>query len=118
MVSTIASLTASIAMAATMATTTFEPDPEWVNVGEYRITTYCPVCNDGAGHESSSGIPLEYGCAASKDFPIGTTISIEGEQFVITDVCGMDNTIDIFIDDDSGVCHCNRLDYRNVSIKY
>lgn len=116
MISTIASLTASIAMAATMATADFQAEPQWVDVGEYRISEFCNSCNDGGSNESSSGIPLEYGHAASQDFDIGTKVMVDGEEFVITDICGVPGTIDIFTGDDSGECTCDRLDYKTVYV--
>ena len=42
MISTIASLTASIAMAATMATADFQAEPQWQDIGVHRVSTYCP----------------------------------------------------------------------------
>lgn len=88
--------------------------PQYEDLGECRITTYCPSCNDGAGHESSSGVYLKYGHAACNWLPNGTIIDIEGERFEIVDTCGVDDTIDIFIDDNSGECHCNTLAYKEV----
>ena len=91
-----------------------EKTPEWKDLGECRITTYCCACNDGSGHESSSGKYLEYGDCACNWLPIGTEISIEGEIFTVVDICGTD-AIDIFIDTDE--CHCNLLEYKDVRIK-
>lgn len=88
---------------------------EIVDLGECRITCYCPNCNDGEGHESSSGTYLEYGHAACRWLPNGTIIDIEGEEFEIVDTCGTD-AIDIFIDDESG-CRCNLNEYRHVVIR-
>lgn len=92
-------------------------DDEWVDLGEQRITCYCPVCNDGEGHESSSGKELEYGDCACSWLPEGTKVSIEGEIFTNVDKCGTE-AIDIFIDTDDSVCHCNLNEYRKVSVKY
>lgn len=89
---------------------------EWKYLGECRTTSYCPYCNDGSGHESSSGKELEYGDAACNWLPIGTKVSIEGEIFTIVDTCGTD-AIDIFIDHDAGFCGCNLNEYRKVAIK-
>ena len=91
-----------------------EKTPEWKDLGECRITTYCCACNDGSGHESSSGKYLEYGDCACSWLPIGTEISIEGEIFTVVDICGTD-AIDIFID--TNECHCNLNEYKNVRIK-
>lgn len=114
---------AEIVIAATMFMSGVQADmaqaelQEWESIGECRVSTFCPVCNDGAGHESSSGAYLTTGHAACNFLPIGTKVNVEGEEYEIVDICGIDNTIDIFVDDDSGVCHCNRLEYKNVSVK-
>lgn len=86
----------------------------WESIGECRITEYCPSCNDGGGHDSTSGKYLRAGHAACSWLPNGTIISIEGEEFEIVDTCGTD-AIDIFRDSDS--CKCNLNEYRKVSIK-
>lgn len=117
MVSTIASLTASIAMAATMATADFQSEPQWVDVGEYRITTYETHCNDPVGNQSSSGVPLEEGMAAMNGVPFGTEIMIDGQEYVVMDRCGIDNTVDIWKDTDVGYCDCDYLDYKEVYVK-
>ena len=92
-----------------------EKAAEWEYIGKQLITCYCPVCNDGQGHESSSGRELRYGYAACSWLPEGTKISIEGEIFEIVDICGT-GAIDIFIDTDDTVCRCNLKEYRRVSI--
>lgn len=89
------------------------PKTEYVDLGECRITTYCPECNDGEGYESSSGTELEYGHCACNWLPVGTKINIEGEPFVVVDTCGTD-AIDIFIDTDD--CWCNVNEYRKVVV--
>lgn len=83
------------------------------DLGECRITTYCPSCNTGAGHASSSGVWLEYGHAACNWLPVGTVIDIEGERFEIVDTCGTD-AIDLFVDTD--FCQCDLNEYRHVYI--
>ena len=88
---------------------------QWELIGECRITCYCQECNDGSGHESSSGKYLEYGDCACNFLPTGTVVSVEGEEFTVVDTCGIDNTIDIFIDTEE--CNCNLLEYRKVAIK-
>lgn len=88
---------------------------EWEQLGKCRITCYCPSCNDGSGHESASGKYLEYGDCACSWLPVGTIVSIEGEEFEVVDICGTD-AIDIFIDDSDG-CNCNLNEWRYVSVK-
>lgn len=90
---------------------------KYKDIGEYRITTYCQFCNEPAGYQSASGKTLEYGHVATKELPLGSEIAIDGEPFVVTDVCGVDNTIDIFIPSEDGSCHCNILRYDNVMLK-
>ncbi len=102
-------------MISTMTTQAEANINEWELIGDCRITCYCQECNDGSGHESSSGKYLEYGDCACNFLPIGTVISIEGEEFTVVDTCGIDNTIDIFIDTEE--CNCNLLEYRKVAIK-
>lgn len=102
-------------MISTMTTQAEANINEWELIGDCRITCYCCECNDGSGHESSSGKYLEYGDCACNFLPIGTVISIEGEEFTVVDTCGIDNTIDIFIDTEE--CNCNLLEYRKVAIK-
>ena len=96
-----------------------KPDTgEWRSLGKWRITTYCAECNEPIGHQSASGKRLEYGHVAMNGVPLGAKISIEGEIFTVTDRCGIDNTVDIFIPDEGdGACHCNTLDYKEVQIK-
>ena len=89
-------------------------DTEWEIIGKCRITSYCCACNDGSGHESSSGKYLQYGHVACRWLPNGTIISIEGEQFEVVDTCGTD-AIDVFIDTDE--CNCNLNEYKTVAIK-
>ena len=90
-----------------------DQQPTYVNIGECRITEYCPTCN-GGNYESASGKRLEYGDCACSWLPMGTVINIEGEEFTVVDICGTD-AIDIFVDTDT--CQCNLNEYRNVSIK-
>ena len=48
------------------------------------------------------------------DVPLGSKISIDGEEFVVTDRVGVPNTVDIFIPSEDGECHCNTLNYEEV----
>lgn len=107
-------LTATISTAPAPAP---KSEPVWEPIGEWRITTYCEECNEPIGHQSSSGRYLEYGQVAMNGVTIGSKISIDGEVFEVTDRCGIDNTVDIFIENDSGHCQCDTLDYKKVYIK-
>ena len=92
--------------------------PTWEDIGEWRVTVFCPACNDPGGRESASGIPLEYGDVAMNGVPLGSEITIEGEVFTVRDRCGIDGTVDIFVPaNEDGSCGCNFLDYKNIRIK-
>lgn len=84
------------------------------DLGEYRVTTYCQYCNEEVGFQSASGERLDYGQVAMNDVPLGSRISIDGEEFVVTDRVGIPNTVDIFIPSEDGECHCNTLNYEEV----
>lgn len=84
------------------------------DLGEYRVTTYCQYCNEEVGFQSASGERLDYGQVAMNDVPLGSRISIDGEEFVVTDRVGVPNTVDIFIPSEDGECHCNTLNYEEV----
>lgn len=81
------------------------------DLGECRITEYCPACNEPYGYASASGVTLEPGHCACSWLPIGTVLYIEGERYEVVDICGTD-AIDIFIDTDT--CECDLNEYRHV----
>jgi len=89
----------------------------WENGGTWRVTTYCYECNDPAGLQSKSGKKLKYGYVAMNGVPMGTLISIDGEVFEVADRCGIDGTVDIFIENNSGYCQCDLLEYKKIYIK-
>lgn len=90
---------------------------KWESLGYYRITTYCPGCNDPAGtYQSSSGTTLYEGCVACSWLSIGTRLRIDGYEYVVMDTCGVGGTIDIFVDSGS-YCSCNTLSYKEVYIR-
>ena len=105
---------ASLVLAAGLSMSTTATNNMPINMGEYRITTYEVNCNSPRGRQSASGKRLEYGDVAMNGVPFGTKISIDGEIYTVVDRCGVDNTVDIFIENDSGVCQCNTLEYKNV----
>ena len=108
----------ALAVSLTLNTTIADVTPHYESIGEYRITTYEICCNDPVGRQSASGKTLEYGDVAMNGVPFGTKICIDGEEFTVVDRCGVDNTVDIFIENDSGCCNCNYLDYKEVFVKY
>lgn len=89
-------------------------EPHYEDMGVYRISVYCERCNEEVGYQSASGTRLDYGQVAMNEVPFGTVINIDGEEFVVTDRVGVDNTVDIFIPSEDGRCHCNWLEYRHV----
>lgn len=92
-----------------------EEEKKWESIGECRITTYCPACNDPSGsYQSSSGVTLYEGCVACSWLSIGTVIRINGNEYVVVDRCGTD-AIDIFVD--TPYCMCNSNYYTEVEIK-
>ena len=97
----------SVLIAGMVSTTSY------TDIGNQRITTYCPSCNDGAGYECTAMKKLEYGDCACGWLPNGTKLSIEGEIFTVNDTCGTD-AIDLFVDSDK--CYCNTNEYRKVVI--
>lgn len=91
-----------------------EKAERWESLGECRITEYCPSCNDGAGHESASGVYLEEGHAACSWLPMGTVIRVGGMEYEVVDICGTD-AIDLFRD--TVGCYCNVNKYRKVEVR-
>lgn len=99
------------ALAVNIAAADVQTPPIWESLGECRITTYCPSCNEPAGYESYSGKTLAAGDCACSWLQIGTRISIDGDEFTVVDTCGTD-AIDIFVDSDE--CRCNLNEYKTV----
>ena len=115
----IKTLIATALLTATIATAPAPAHKEkaWKDGGEYRISAFCQFCNEQEGFQSASGKTLEYGHVAMNGVPFGTKISIDGEVFTVTDRVGVPDTVDIFIPSSDGCCHCNKLEYKKVSIK-
>ena len=62
-------------------------------IGSYIITAYT-----WTGNTMANGEYPYVGCAASSDFPIGTTLYIEGVgTYVVNDVCPTSGVIDIYM---------------------
>ena len=106
------------AMLLNVAATQLDEQAQYEDIGCYRITTYDVCCNEPQGRQSASGKRREYGDVAMNGVPFGTTICIDGEEFTVADRCGVDNTVDIFIENDSDHCQCNTLEYKEVFIKH
>ena len=113
-------IVATAALTVTIALTPPADKPkqaEWKSVGEYRTTTYCVGCNSPTGYQSSSGKRLREGYVACNDFPFGTKLKIGKKVYTVVDRCGVENTVDIFVENDSGYCQCDRLECREVKVK-
>lgn len=114
----IAELTIAVIMATSPIVADYTSDTQVGIAGEtqtVRVTEYCPACNSPAGHGSASGKHLTEGDCACGWLPMGTVIEIDGETYTVVDVCGTD-AIDIFVDDDSGVCVCDMNEYKEAVI--
>lgn len=96
--------------------TLIQEEASWVNIGEVRITSYCPACNDPAfSYQSSSGKTLREGYVACNWLENGTKVRIDGKEYVVMDTCGTD-AIDIF--HDTGYeCYCSTNKKSLVQIK-
>lgn len=92
-----------------------EVSGHWESLGSCRVTTYCTACNSPAGHASATGTYLEYGHVACSWLPMYSHILIDGEEFVVVDVCGTE-AIDIFLDGPIDQCICDRNYYTEVYI--
>ena len=103
---------AEIAIAALIAAT---PAPADHYTTTARVTEYCPACNSPAGHGSASGVYLTAGHCACGWLPMGAVVEIDGARYEVVDTCGTD-AIDIFIDDNSGACVCDRNEVEEVTV--
>lgn len=88
--------------------------PKYRSLGTMRISTYCEHCNDPAGRQTSTGQTPYTGSCAGPSWLLGQTVYIEGEPFYVNDICGCDNTIDIWCEGDCGE---NYLAYKEVILK-
>ena len=112
-----------------------EPEPEYISLGEFRLTAYCPceICCDECAYNrpvdeygntivytASGRIAQEgYTVAADPDvLPYGTIIYIDGHEYEVQDCGGAitDNSIDIYFDTHEAACEFG-LQYGEVLIK-
>ena len=112
-----------------------EPEPEYISLGEFRLTAYCPceICCDECAYNrpvdeygntivytASGRIAQEgYTVAADPDvLPYGTIIYIDGHEYEVQDCGGAitDNSIDIYFDTHEAACEFG-LQYGEVFIK-
>ena len=88
--------------------TASEEEPqEWISLGEFEITAYCPCktcCGSYADGITASGHIAQEGITAAADtsvLPYGTEIMIDGEEYTVQDCGGAinGNRVDIFFAD-------------------
>lgn len=76
---------------------------DWIPVGTFRVTHYddCYKCCGHVGQPTASGAmpQLNHTVAANKaDFPFGTRLLINGQEYVVEDRGCKKGVIDIFVD--------------------
>jgi len=73
---------------------------EWVNLGTYKITYYCPCeyCCGNSNGITASGTYATAGRTIAADLPLGTRVMIGGHEYVVEDRGGAihGNIIDMF----------------------
>ena len=88
--------------------TASEEEPrEWISLGEFEITAYCPCktcCGSYADGITASGHIAQEGITVAADtslLPYGTEIMVDGEEYTVQDCGGAinGNRIDIFFAD-------------------
>lgn len=112
-----------------------EPEPEYISLGKFRLTAYCPceICCDECAYNrpvdeygntivytASGKIAQEgYTIAADPDvLPYGTIVYIDGHEYEVQDCGGAitNNSIDIYFDTHEAACEFG-LQYGEVFIK-
>ena len=99
------------------------PEDEWVSLGEFRLTFYCPCyqCSEGWGHQTASGAYATEGRTIAVDprvIPYGTEVRI-GDHVYVAEDCGGSidgNEIDVF-KEDHGACLDAGVQYSEIYIK-
>jgi 3D (Asp-Asp-Asp) domain-containing protein len=112
-----------------------EPEPEYISLGEFRLTAYCPceICCEECAYNrpvdeygntivytASGKIAQEgYTIAADPDvLPYGTIVYIDGHEYEVQDCGGAitNNSIDIYFNTHEAACEFG-LQYGEVFIK-
>ena len=112
-----------------------EPEPEYISLGEFRLTAYCSceICCEECAYNrpvdeygntivytASGKIAQEgYTIAADPDvLPYGTIVYIDGHEYEVQDCGGAitNNSIDIYFDTHEAACEFG-LQYGEVFIK-
>ena len=99
------------------------PEDEWVSLGEFRLTFYCPCyqCSEGWGHQTDSGAYATEGRTIAVDkrvIPYGTEVRIGDHVFVAEDRGGSikGKRIDIFMESHAA-CRKAGVQYSEIYIK-
>lgn len=109
--------------------TTKEPEPEYISLGEFKVTAYCgcskccgkwgenrPVDSDGkiivmtaGGYRAVQGVTI---AADTSKFPFGTKLFIDGHEYTVQDRGGAinGNKLDIYFN--------NHQDALNFGVQY
>lgn len=99
------------------------PEDEWVSLGEFRLTFYCPCyqCSEGWDHQTSSGAYATEGRTIAVDprvIPYGTEVRI-GDHVYVAEDCGGSidgNEIDVF-KESHAACRKAGVQYSEIFIK-
>lgn len=85
--------------------------------GSYKITYYCSACNSPGGNAVAlSGSHAFPGSCASNDFPLGSTIHVEGYgDYYVNDRMGRSGVIDIYVGDRDS-CSCSGTGRANAYV--
>lgn len=87
-----------------------EKAPEVINLGEFKVTAYCPCkeCSDGWGYKTSTGAKATEGRTIAVDprvIPYGSEVVIAGHTYKAEDCGGLikGKKIDIFFESHNDV---------------
>lgn len=96
---------------------------QWRDLGTFRITYYCSCteCSEAWGNMTASGRRAEVNRTIAVDpkvIPLGTTVRINGQEFIAEDVGGAikGNRIDIYVNHHSMTAEMG-VDYYDVKVK-
>ena len=88
----------------------FPVNAEWLIAECSAYTTY------DSGTITATGEPVHVVGVACNFLPFGTVVVIDGVEYIVNDRCGIDNCIDIFMEDYDAAIQFGRRD-KDVYIK-
>lgn len=88
----------------------FPVQAEWITA---ECSAYTPY---DCGTITATGETVRVGGVACNFLPFGTVIVIDGVEYIVNDRCGIDNCIDIFMEDYDAAIQFGRQ-YKEVYIK-